>query len=71
MMQKAGEALCQGAVEGGNPLTIFIDDNDKIGAKAVTLKALGITLDGFEDDAKVRCAPSVCGVRVRPRTTGG
>ena len=43
-----------GGVKGGEPLTIFIDENDKTGAKSVTLKALGLTVAGFEDDAKVQ-----------------
>ena len=53
-MPRAGEGLCQGAVEGGKSLLIFIDDNDKTGAEAVTLKALKLKINGFDDDAEVR-----------------
>ncbi|CAH0373136.1 unnamed protein product [Pelagomonas calceolata] len=50
----AKEPKLQGAVEDGKPLLIFIDENDKTGAKAVTLKELNIKIDGVSDDAKVQ-----------------
>ncbi len=73
-----------GGVKGGEPLTIFIDENDKTGAKAVTLKDLKQEIDGVDDDAKVeflvdlpkgtknfKVSHAFVGGKVRPLKLGG
>ena len=50
----AKEPKLPGAVKGGIKLTIFTDEKDKTGAKAVTLKDLKLEIDGFDDDVEVQ-----------------
>ena len=73
-----------GAQKGGEALTIFIDEKDKTGAKAVTLKDLKQEIDGVDDDAivefRVKEPPgkknfdvthALVGGKVRPLKAGG
>jgi len=81
---KKQEPKRPGAVKDGEALTIFIDENDKTGAKAVTLKDLKQEIDGVDDDAKVeflvdlpkgtknfKVSHAFVGGKVRPLKLGG